>query len=57
MPNREQRRAAERNGQQAPIITIKFFPDGSLVIDKHGAMTDAEANAFIKQVAEKLPDA
>lgn len=57
MPNREHRRAAEKNGVELPIITIKFFSNGQLVIDKHGDITDAQVNAFIKSVAEKLPGA
>jgi hypothetical protein len=56
MPNRADRREARANGQELPIITIRFYADGTLYIDKHGAITEDEVNTFIKNVADKLPE-
>lgn len=54
MANREHRRAAEKQGVSLPIIEIRLFENGQVVIDKHGDITDEQVEGFVENILAKI---
>lgn len=54
MANRAQRRSAAKDGIELPIIDIRLFSTGQVVIDKHGEITDDQVEGFVQQILAKI---
>lgn len=54
MPNREHRRAAEKQGVDLPVLEVRLFGNGQVVIDKHGDMTLEQVEGFLQQMIVKV---
>lgn len=54
--NRESRRQAKKNGAVIPVLNIRLYPDGSVVVDKHGDVTTEDIRGFLNKMLESLPD-
>ena len=54
MANREHRRAAEKQGVELPILEVRLFENGQVVIDKHGDITLEQVEQFLQQMIVKV---
>lgn len=54
MPNREHRRAAAKQGVDLPVLEVRLFENGQVVIDKHGDMTLEQVEGFLQQMIVKV---
>lgn len=54
MANREHRRAAAKQGVDLPVLEVRLFENGQVVIDKHGDMTLEQVEGFLQQMIVKV---
>lgn len=54
MANRAHRRAAEKQGVELPILEVRLFENGQVVIDKHGDITLEQVEQFLQQMIVKV---